>query len=162
MFKAKSTKFEELESLEHLMDSHVEPILRENPTRFTLFPIQKPKLFQKYKNHVAVFWTVEEIDLAKSIHKLTGKELTTYFLRDGFEGQVIYILPFGDDTNLSNIKITVLYGTYWHSNLLVTSDRIRPLIWTPFSDKLPSNTMATAIFTEGKWFLNGGTSVQER
>jgi ribonucleoside-diphosphate reductase beta chain len=27
----------------------------------------KPKLFQKYKNHLAVFWTPEEIDLAKDM-----------------------------------------------------------------------------------------------
>jgi hypothetical protein len=104
----------------------------------------------------------EEIDLTKTIHKLTGKDLSNYLLRDGFEGQIIYILPFGDDTNLSNIKITILHGTYWLKRLLVTSDRIRPLIWTPFSDKLPSKTMVTAIFTEGKWFLTGGNSIQER
>jgi ribonucleoside-diphosphate reductase beta chain len=67
VFKAKSAKFEDLESLEQLQDSHIEPILQENPTRFTLFPIQKPKLFQKYKNHVSVFWTPEEIDLAKDM-----------------------------------------------------------------------------------------------
>jgi ribonucleoside-diphosphate reductase beta chain len=46
-------------------EEFVEPILRENPNRFTLFPIMKPKLYQKYKNHVAVFWTPEEIDLSK-------------------------------------------------------------------------------------------------
>jgi ribonucleoside-diphosphate reductase beta chain len=45
----------------------VEPILRENPNRFTLFPIMKPKLFQKYKQQVSVFWTPEEIDLAKDM-----------------------------------------------------------------------------------------------
>jgi len=45
----------------------MEPILKENPNRFTLFPIMKPKLFQKYKNHVAVFWTPEEIDLGKDL-----------------------------------------------------------------------------------------------
>lgn len=45
----------------------LEPILRENPNRFTIFPIMKPKLFQKYKNHVSVFWTPEEIDLAKDM-----------------------------------------------------------------------------------------------
>ena len=45
----------------------IEPILQENPTRFTLFPIMKPKLFQKYKNHLSVFWTPEEIDLSKDM-----------------------------------------------------------------------------------------------
>jgi ribonucleoside-diphosphate reductase beta chain len=49
------------------LDDFVEPILRENPNRFTLFPIMKPKLFQKYKQHVSVFWTTEEIDLAKDL-----------------------------------------------------------------------------------------------
>ena len=49
------------------LDEFVEPILRENPNRFTLFPIMKPKLFQKYKQHVSVFWTPEEVDLAKDL-----------------------------------------------------------------------------------------------
>jgi spore coat polysaccharide biosynthesis protein SpsF (cytidylyltransferase family) len=77
VFKAKSTKFDDIESLEQLQDNFVEPILQENPTRFTLFPIQKPKLFQKYKNHVSVFWTPEEIDLAKDMKdwiKLSSNE----------------------------------------------------------------------------------------
>jgi hypothetical protein len=104
----------------------------------------------------------EEIDLTKTIHKLTGKDLSNYLLRDGFEGQVIYILPFGDDTNLSNIKITILNGTYWKSSILTTSDEIRALIWTPFSASTPANTMATAIFTEKKWFFTGGTSAIQR
>jgi len=70
--RAKQAKFEELDELTALAvssstDNFIEPILRENPNRFTLFPILKPKLFQKYKNHVAVFWTPEEIDLAKDM-----------------------------------------------------------------------------------------------
>lgn len=67
LIKAKVPKLDDIESLEQLQDNFVEPILQENPTRFTLFPIQKPKLYQKYKNHVAVFWTPEEIDLAKDM-----------------------------------------------------------------------------------------------
>ena len=58
-------------------DDFIEPILQENPTRFTLFPIMKPSLFQKYKNHVSVFWTPEEIDLSKDMKdwvKLTQNE----------------------------------------------------------------------------------------
>ncbi len=60
-----------------------EPILTENPNRFTLFPIQKLKLYQKYKNHVSVFWTVEEIDLAKDLKdwaKLSVNE--QYFIKN--------------------------------------------------------------------------------
>jgi ribonucleoside-diphosphate reductase beta chain len=60
-------------------ESDIEPILKENPTRFTLFPIVKPKLYKKYKNHIAVFWTPEEVDLTRDIKdwvKLTHNEQT--------------------------------------------------------------------------------------
>ena len=65
------------------LDDFVEPILKPNPHRFTLFPIEKPKLFQKYKDHLAVFWTAEEIDLAKDMKdwaKLTEGE--RYFIKN--------------------------------------------------------------------------------
>jgi ribonucleoside-diphosphate reductase beta chain len=60
-----------------LDDDFVEPILKENPNRFTLFPIMKPKLFEKYKQHLAVFWVTSEIDLGKDLKdwvKLTSNE----------------------------------------------------------------------------------------
>jgi len=46
-------------------EAFVEPMLRENPNRFTLFPIMKPKLYQQYKNHLSVFWVVEEVSLER-------------------------------------------------------------------------------------------------
>ena len=58
-------------------DNFIEPILRENPNRFTLFPIMKPKLFQKYKEQLSVFWVVEELDFAKDMKdwvKLSANE----------------------------------------------------------------------------------------
>jgi hypothetical protein len=105
---------------------------------------------------------VEEINLSKSIHKLSGIEGRNYILNDGVEGQVIYILPFGDETTTSTIKINIINGTIWNldKNLLVTSTWEKPIIWTPFSDKRPSVTIGMAIFTENKWFITGGTSNQ--
>lgn len=64
-------------------ETFIEPILKENPHRFTLFPIAKPKLYAKYKQHLSVFWTVEEVDLAKDIKdwvKLTDNE--RYFIKN--------------------------------------------------------------------------------
>lgn len=58
-------------------DESNEPILQYNPNRFTLFPITNPILFEKYKNHLSVFWTVEEVDLSKDLRdweKLTSNE----------------------------------------------------------------------------------------
>lgn len=41
-----------------------EPLLRENPDRFVLFPIQYPEIWKAYKAHEHAFWTAEEIDFA--------------------------------------------------------------------------------------------------
>ena len=47
------------------VDIETEPLLRENPQRFVILPIQYPEVFQMYKKAVASFWTVEEVDLSK-------------------------------------------------------------------------------------------------
>ncbi|MEQ8325047.1 MAG: ribonucleoside-diphosphate reductase small subunit [Vicingaceae bacterium] len=44
-----------------------EPILKENPGRFVLFPIQKSDIWDFYKKSEASFWTAEEIDLSQDI-----------------------------------------------------------------------------------------------
>lgn len=44
-----------------------EEILRENPHRFTLLPVAKPNLYRKYKDHIAVFWHADEVDLSKDM-----------------------------------------------------------------------------------------------
>ncbi|WP_010523120.1 ribonucleotide-diphosphate reductase subunit beta [Aquimarina agarivorans] len=45
------------------MSTSVEPILKENPNRFVIFPIQHHDLWDWYKKMEACFWTAEEIDL---------------------------------------------------------------------------------------------------
>jgi ribonucleoside-diphosphate reductase beta chain len=54
-----------------------EPILRENPLRFVLFPIKHDGIWRMYKKAVASFWTVEEVDLSLDMadwDKLTADE----------------------------------------------------------------------------------------
>lgn len=55
----------------------LEPILRENPNRFVLFPIQYQEVWKMYKKAEASFWTAEEIDLSKDMRdwgRLTDNE----------------------------------------------------------------------------------------
>ena len=47
------------------VDKETEPMLRDNPGRFVILPIQYPDIFKMYKKAVASFWTVEEVDLEK-------------------------------------------------------------------------------------------------
>lgn len=60
-----------------------EPMLIENKDRFVLFPIQHHDIWAKYKQHMAVFWTPEEIDLSKDMahwEKLDDNE--RYFIKN--------------------------------------------------------------------------------
>lgn len=55
-----------------------EPILKDNPDRFVLFPIQHDDIWAFYKKAEASFWTAEEIDLGPDLydweHKLNDDE----------------------------------------------------------------------------------------
>jgi len=54
-----------------------DPLLKENPRRFVMFPIQYPEVWEMYKKHEASFWTAEEIDLSsdsKDWENLTDSE----------------------------------------------------------------------------------------
>lgn len=44
-----------------------EPILRENKSRFVLFPLQYHEIWAMYKKALASFWVTEEVDLAQDI-----------------------------------------------------------------------------------------------
>ena len=44
-----------------------EPLLKENPRRFVIFPIQYDAIWKMYKKAEASFWTAEEVDLSKDM-----------------------------------------------------------------------------------------------
>ncbi|CAD7947189.1 unnamed protein product [Amoebophrya sp. A120] len=44
-----------------------EILLKENPQRWVMFPIQYPEVWEMYKQHEASFWTAEEIDLTQDM-----------------------------------------------------------------------------------------------
>lgn len=46
----------------------MEEILRQNPNRYTTFPIKYPDLWALYKKAIASFWTVEEIDFTQDLN----------------------------------------------------------------------------------------------
>ena len=55
----------------------MEKILKENPNRFVIFPIEHNDIWEYYKMHQAAFWTAEEVDLTNDIRdweKLTDNE----------------------------------------------------------------------------------------
>ncbi len=60
-----------------------EPLLKEDPTRFTMFPLKHFDLWTAYKNHMKAFWTEDEIDF--SADKADWETLTNdekYFIEN--------------------------------------------------------------------------------
>jgi ribonucleoside-diphosphate reductase beta chain len=65
----------------------MEPILKENPNRFVLFPIQNDEVWQMYKKAEASFWTAEEIDLSQDLKDWEN-------LNDGERHFISHVLAF--------------------------------------------------------------------
>ncbi|XP_026320157.1 ribonucleoside-diphosphate reductase subunit M2 [Hyposmocoma kahamanoa] len=68
-------------------DPQLEPLLRENPRRFVIFPIQYPDIWQMYKKAEASFWTAEEVDLSKDLVDWEN-------LKDGERHFIKHVLAF--------------------------------------------------------------------
>jgi ribonucleoside-diphosphate reductase beta chain len=69
------------------MNLENELLLKENKDRFVLLPINYPKVWEKYKQHEASFWTAEEIDLSSDM-KDWGN------LNDGERHFITHVLAF--------------------------------------------------------------------
>jgi ribonucleoside-diphosphate reductase beta chain len=69
------------------MNLENELLLKENKDRFVLLPINYPKVWEKYKQHEASFWTAEEIDLSADM-KDWGN------LNDGERHFITHVLAF--------------------------------------------------------------------
>jgi len=65
------------------MNKVIEPILKDNPNRFVLFPIQHDDIWAFYKKSEASFWTAEEIDLHQDLSDWANKlsEDEQYFIK---------------------------------------------------------------------------------
>ena len=66
-----------------LRDRLDEPLLEENPLRFTLFPIKYPDLYEMYQKALASFWTPQEVSLADDVEDWATKlsEDDRYFIK---------------------------------------------------------------------------------
>ncbi|KZF26670.1 ribonucleoside-diphosphate reductase M2 subunit [Xylona heveae TC161] len=69
-------------------DEQDEPLLKENPHRFVMFPIQYNDIWQFYKQAEASFWTAEEIDLSKDLSDWNDR------LNDDERFFISYVLAF--------------------------------------------------------------------
>ena len=87
----------------------VEPMLQENKDRFTLFPLQHHDLWKKYKDHCAVMWFAEEVDLSRDMahwEKLTDNE--RYFIKN-----IIGFFAGSDGIVMENLSMRFTREVQW-------------------------------------------------
>merc|ERR1711923_637401 len=59
-----------------------EPLLKENPSRFVILPIQYDSIWKMYKKAMASFWTAEEVDLGQDLKDWDRlKDEEQYFIK---------------------------------------------------------------------------------
>jgi len=64
--------FESVSAYRANFDSTIEPLLKDNPRRFVIFPIIYDDIWAMYKKQEASFWNVEEVNL-KSVKSSSSK-----------------------------------------------------------------------------------------
>ena len=130
-----------------------EPLLTESSDRFVVFPIQHADLWAKYKQHMAVFWTPEEIDLSKDTahwEKLNDQE--RHFIK-----HILGFFAGSDGIVMENLATRFMREVQWPEakffyscqNLLeaVHSETYSLLIDTYINDPMEKNQLFNAIKT---------------
>ncbi len=87
-FTYESTELSNQLTMSEIKNTTQEPILRENPNRFVLFPIQHDDIWAFYKKAEASFWTAEEIDLHQDLSDWENK------LNDNEKHFIKHVLAF--------------------------------------------------------------------
>lgn len=86
-----------------------EPLLIENPGRFVLFPIQHEDVFSMAKKAVAVFWTVEELDLTKDTKDWQKLDQNTqHFIK-----HVLGFFAASDGILMENLALNFQHEVQW-------------------------------------------------
>jgi len=95
-----------------------EPLLIANPHRHVLFPIEYPDIMAMTKKAISVFWTVEEVDLAKDLKDWEKLDANTqHFIKQvlGFFAASDGILMENLSTNFQN-EVQIPEARFFYSN----------------------------------------------
>ncbi|KAH7726210.1 RNR-2 protein [Aphelenchoides avenae] len=129
-----------------------EPLLKENPNRFVVFPIKYQDIWRFYKKAVASFWTVEEVDLGKDYAdwmKMTDSErffisrvLAFFAASDGIVNENL-VERFAQEVQVPEARC--FYG-FQIAIENIHSEMYSKLIETYIRDQDEKNKLFSAIF----------------
>jgi ribonucleotide reductase beta subunit family protein with ferritin-like domain len=130
-----------------------EPLLTANPRRHVLFPIEHPDIFAMTKKAIAVFWTVEEVDLTKDMKDWEKLDANTqHFIKHvlGFFAASDGILMENLSLNFQNeVQSPEARFFYANQNFMeaIHSEMYSLLIDTYIDDKTEKQKLLEAVST---------------
>ena len=137
----------------HITIQLPEPLLTESGDRFVLFPIRHPDVWEKYKQHSAVTWFAEEVDLSKDMpqwEKLSDNE--RHFIKN-----VLAFFAGSDGIVMENLSMRFMREVQWPEAKMfynvqnfmegVHSETYSLLIETYITDPLEKTQLFQAIKT---------------
>jgi len=154
-----------------------DPLLKENPQRWVMFPIQYHEIWEMYKKHEASFWTAEEVDLSqdnKDWDKLTDAE--QHFLKHvlaffaASDGIVLENLASRFSSEIQSPEARAFYG-FQMAMENIHSETYSLLIEQYIRDPVEKDAIFDAIATmpavqqKAAWavqWMNGENSFAER
>lgn len=131
----------------------VEPLLKENPNRYVLFPIEYQEVWRHYKRAKSCFWTAEEIDFSGDMsdwEKLSDQE--KYFIKNilaffaGSDGIVMENLATRFMSEIQIPEVGAFYA-YQIFNETIHSETYSLLIDTYVKDTQEKGRLFQAIQT---------------
>jgi len=130
-----------------------EPMLTDDVSRFIPFPIQYPKLWDFYKQHVASFWTADEIDLYGDVNdwvKLSDDDryfishvLAFFVASDGIVMENL-ALRFMNDVKVPEAR---MFYSFQNAMEAIHSETYALLLQTYITDETKRNKYLNAIQT---------------
>lgn len=129
-----------------------EPILQEDPNKYTIYPIKEWAIWKMYKEQIASFWTPEEVDLRDDIihweNKLNDDEkhfishILAFFA--GSDGIVLenLVTRFISEIGLNEAKFCYTFQAAMET---IHSETYSLLIETLIKDPIQKNKLFTAV-----------------
>ena len=149
-----------------LKKENEEPLLNKKNSSYVMFPIKNPTLWKMYKDQIACFWTVEEVDLTQDMKdwiKLTKNEkhfishVLAFFA--GSDGIVLENLATRFLTEIKTPEAKAFYGVQIAMET-IHSEMYSVLLDSYISDKVEKKKLFNAIETvdsvkmKANWAIN--------
>ena len=130
-----------------------DPILKEDETRLTMFPLQYGDIWEMYKKQVDCFWRAEEIDLSKDLtswNKMTDEE--QYFIKHVlafFAASDGIVIENAASRFLQEVQVSEARAFYGFQIMMenIHSETYSLLIDTYVKDEVEKNQLFNAIET---------------